>query len=427
MNTFDILEQLARYEVGTSRRLHLIASENPLDSDTRVPYMLPGTMARYAFGEPGQHNWAWPGRETIIDLEAETAAALGALLGTQHVNLRPISGLSAMTIALSALAEHAGDKATVLSLAESDGGHGSTRFVAQRFGLDWQRLPVEPATGAIDLDALARQARATGLLVLYLDAFMARFPFDLTGIRAAVGDSALIHYDGSHPLGLIAGDQFQNPLADGADSLGGSVHKTWPGPVGKGIVATNDPALAARFDTHAAGWVSHHHPADLAALALSTAWMQQHARDYAAAVIANAAHLATELAVGGLPVCADERGATASHQIWVDIAPICPAAVAAQRLYDAGIVVNAIDIPGLSEPGLRLGVQELTRWGLDRDATTVLAAVLAKLLAQGVSASAVAAEVQALREQLTSPEDRQGTDELAGFLRASDRQEVGVA
>ncbi|MGW4368101.1 hypothetical protein ACWEKT_20905 [Nocardia takedensis] len=423
MNSFDILARLGRHEVEDSHRLHLVASENPLDADSRVPYMLTATMARYAFGEPGQRNWAWPGREIITDLEAETAAALGALLGAAHVNLKPLSGLSAMTIALSALAEHAGAPPTMLSLAETDGGHGSTAFVARRFALDWQPLPVDPRTQVIDLDALARQTRTTGPVVLYLDAFMARFPFDLAGIRAAVGESALIHYDGSHPLGLIAGGQFQNPLAEGADSLGGSVHKTWPGPVGKGILATNDPALAARFDTHAAGWVSHPHPADLAALALSTAWMQQHARDYAAAVIANAAHLAAQLAAGGLSVCADERGATASHQIWIDVGATHPATAAAQRLYDAGITVNAIDIPGLLAPGLRLGVQELTRSGLDRETTTLLAQVITKLLVRGVSPTAVVPDMTVLHTRLVSREDRRSTDELAAFLRA-DRPET---
>ncbi|MGF6881756.1 glycine hydroxymethyltransferase [Nocardia sp. GP40] len=426
MNTFDILEQLARFEVADSQRLHLIPSENPLDSDARMPYMLAGTLARYAFGAPGQQNWAWPGRETLLDLEAETATAVGALLGARHVNLKPISGLSAMTIALSALAEHAGGRPTVLSIDETVGGHGSTAFVTRRFGLDWQPLPVDTRTLTIDLDALARQARTAGPVVVYLDAFMARFPVDLTGIRAAVGDSALIHYDGSHPLGLIAGGQFQDPLSEGADSLGGSVHKTWPGPVGKGVVATNDPALAARFDTHAAGWISHHHPADLAALALSTAWMGQHARDYATAVLANASHLATALADNGITVCADERGATASHQVWVDIAPVCPAAIAAHRLYDAGIVVNAIDIPGLPEPGLRLGVQELTRWGLDRDGTTALAAVMAQLL-HGAAPAAVTTQVNALRDRLIPPQDRCDTAALARSLQASDRPELSVA
>ena len=425
MNSFDILARLERHEVEDSHRLHLVASENPLASDSRVPYMLTATMSRYAFGEPGQQNWAWPGREIIIDLEAETKTAVGTLLGAAHVNLTPISGLSAMTVALSALVEHAGDRPTVLSLAESDGGHGSTAFLARRFGVDWQRLPVDPRTQVIDLDALAQLARAGGPVVLYLDAFMARFPFDLAGIRAAVGESALIHYDGSHPLGLIAGGQFQNPLAEGADSLGGSVHKTWPGPVGKGVLATNNAQLAARFDTHAAGWVSHPHPADLAALALSTTWMQQHARDYAAAVIANATHLAAELSAGGLAVCADDRGATASHQIWVDIARTCPAAVAAQRLYDAGITVNAIDIPGLPAPGLRLGVQELTRQGLDHDATTLLAEVITKLLVLGLSPTAVVPDMAVLRGRLASWEDRRSTDELAAFLHTG-RQEVSL-
>ncbi|RBO85290.1 PLP-dependent aminotransferase family protein [Nocardia puris] len=419
MNIADITDALTRFEQQDAGRLHLIASENDLPAAARAAYLSPA-LTRYCFGSGGQPNWAWPGREPLAALEDATCAGIGALLGASAVSVKPLSGLSAMTVALSALAL---PSATVFGLAQADGGHGSTEFVTRRLGLTWQPLPTWG--GRIDTDVLARRVAAgAGPVLIYLDAFMALFPHDLAAIRAAVGERAVIHYDASHTLGLIAGGQFQDPLAEGADSLGGSVHKTWPGPPGKGILATNHPVLARRIDEHATGWISHSHPADLAALAVSTAWMSEHGRDYAAAVIANAATLAAGLDGAGIPVCAREAGHTASHQVWVDIDPICPAETASARLWEAGIVVNAIDIPYLRAPGLRLGVQELTFGGFDTAAMGELAALMADVLTQRTPAAAAAVRVADLRAHyLPGPGAGTAADYLAR-LPAADSSTV---
>lgn len=421
MNVDEMIERLARFEAASSLRLHLIASENQMPAAARVPY-LPEAMTRYCFGTAGETNWAWPGRNELAELEMVAAYDIGALLGAKYVNLKPISGLSAMTVALSTLAESA---STVFSLAETDGGHGSTTFVARRFGLDCQPLPIDPGTWCVDTDTLAQRARrCTGPVLVYLDSFMALFPHDIAAIRAAVGDQAMIHYDGSHTLGLIAGGQFQDPLKEGANSLGGSVHKTWPGPAGKGVVATNDADLARQVDQHAAGWVSHHHPADVAALAFSAAWMTENGDDYAAAVVTNARRLAAALTDQGFTVCAAEHGGTRSHQVWVDIDPICPAETASRLLYEAGIVVNAIDIPYLTAPGLRLGVQELTFAGFDGDGVDELATVMARALVYRESPESVARAVASLRARYVTSEDQRAAEYMAQRLRRTRRQEA---
>ncbi len=411
--------RLARFELATAPRLHLIASENQMPAAARVPY-LTDALTRYCFGSAEDTAWAWPGRGELAELEAAAATSMGVLLRAEFVNLKPVSGLSAMTVALSALS---GSAQTVFSLSEPDGGHGSTQFVARRFGLYWQPLPVDPATWCVDVQMLARRARSVdGPVLIYLDSFMALFPHDLVAIRDAVGERAVIHYDGSHTLGLIAGCQFQNPLAEGADSLGGSVHKTWPGPTGKGVVATNNPDLARQIDLHAAGWVSHHHPADIAALAISTAWMTDHAATYAASVVGNARRLAATLTDQGFTVCAAERGGTRSHQVWVDITPICQAAAASRLLYDAGIVVNAIDIPYLPEPGLRLGVQEVTFLGLTTEGVDELATLMARLLIHRESPHTIAPQVADLRARYLTDHNHQAAEELATQLRRAGRE-----
>lgn len=410
MNIADITAALTAFEQQDTTRLHLIASENELPAAARAAYLSPA-LTRYYFGDGAQANWAWPGREPLATLEDATRTGIGALLGATAVSVKPLSGLSAMTVALSALAL---PSTTVFGLAQADGGHGSTEFVTRRFGLDWQPLPT--CDGRINPCLLARRVAAvTGPVLIYLDAFMALFPHDLPAIRAAVGQRAVIHYDASHTLGLIAGGQFQDPLAEGADSIGGSVHKTWPGPPGKGVLATNNPVLARRIDEHATGWISHSHPADLAALAVSTAWMNEHGRDYAAAVITNAATLAAGLDEAGIPVCARESGYTASHQVWVDIDRICPAETAARRLWEAGIVVNAIDIPYLPAPGLRLGVQELTFGGFDTAAMGELATLMTDVLQERTPQAAAAVRVADLRARyLPAP----GAGTAQGYLAA---------
>ena len=50
-------------------------------------------------------------------------------------------------------------------------------------------------------------------------------------------------FDGSHVLGLIACNAFQDPLLEGADVLIGSTHKTFFGPQG-GVILTNSDDMA---------------------------------------------------------------------------------------------------------------------------------------------------------------------------------------
>ncbi|MDX3112699.1 hypothetical protein [Streptomyces scabiei] len=391
------LRQAAAHHDSARHRLHLVPSENGLSLAARVPHLTEAAV-RYAFPGPdgGGENWAWPGRQDLVDIERAAAGRLSAQLGARHVNLKPVSGVSALTVALSALARHG---ARAFNLAERDGGHGSTRFIGTRLGLQMEDLPVDPATSTLDLDALARLLGGQPQPELvYLDAFMCLFPVDLSGLREVVGPDTLIHYDASHTLGLIAGGAWQNPLAEGADSLGGSTHKTYPGPH-KGLLATNDAQLATRLDEHASHFVSHHHPADVVALAVAAAEMDARGTVYAAATVANARRMGAGLAERGFAVCGEKGGFTDCHQLWIDIAPLLAAEEASRRLFEAGIVVNAIPLPHITAPaGLRLGLQEVSWAGMDAAGIDELTEIFTAVLRDGRDPAAVAARTRALVE-----------------------------
>ncbi|MFI1840254.1 PfkB family carbohydrate kinase [Streptomyces olivaceoviridis] len=230
---------------------------------------------------------------------------------------------------------------------------------------------------------------------------------DLQGLREIVGPETAIHYDASHTLGLIAGGAWQQPLAEGADTLGGSTHKTYPGPH-KGLLATNDAGLAARLDEHASYFVSHHHPADVVALAVAAAEMDTRGHEYAHATVANARRLGAALAGRGFTVCGEKAGFTDCHQLWIDIAPLMDAEEASRRLFEAGIVVNAIPLPHITAPaGLRLGVQELTWAGMRKEGIDELAEVFTAVLRDGQDPAHSAARTRSLAEAL-APEDGPG-------------------
>ncbi|MGI5457656.1 hypothetical protein ACQEWB_31695 [Streptomyces sp. CA-249302] len=396
-DAFTPLRQAAAHHEAARHRLHLVPSENGLSLAARIPHLMEAAV-RYAFpgSDGGGENWAWPGRQDLVAIERAAAVRLGAQMGARHVNLKPVSGVSALTVALSALARP-GEVA--FNWAERDGGHGSTRFIGTRLGLRMKDLPIDPASWTLDLAALAhRLAGGPQPELVYLDAFMCLFPVDLPGLREVVGSDTVIHYDASHTLGLIAGGAWQNPLVEGADSLGGSTHKTYPGPH-KGLLATNDAGLAARLDEHASHFVSHHHPADVVALAVAAAEMDAHGAAYALATVANARRLGAALAERGFTVCGEKGGFTDCHQLWIDIAPLMAAEDASRRLFEAGIVVNAIPLPHITAPaGLRLGVQEVSWAGMGEAAMDELADIFTDVLRDGREPSALAARTRALAE-----------------------------
>lgn len=79
-------------------------------------------------------------------------------------------------------------------------------------------------------------------------------------------------------------------------------------------------------------------------------------------------------------------------------------------------MVNAISIPYLSAPGLRLGVQELTFAGLDRAGAAELAVLMACAVIHRDPPESVAHAVAALRARYLTNEDQHAAEELAHLM-----------
>jgi glycine hydroxymethyltransferase len=203
-------------------------------------------------------------------------------------------------------------------------------------------------------------------------------------------------------LGLIAGGQFHDPLAEGATWLTGSTHKTFPGPQ-RGVILGKLDAEGEKKYWGAAdrgvfpGTSSNHHLFSLPALLVAVREMKVHGRAYAAQICQNAVALAKALEACGVPVEAREFGYTRSHQIAVNVSAFGGGVRAALALEANDIICNYNMLPGDSDPmnpsGLRIGTPEMTRFGMKENDF----AVLGELMADAIKGKKVKDKVNQLR------------------------------
>ena len=202
----------------------------------------------------------------------------------------------------------------------------------------------------------------------------------------------LIMYDGAHVLGLL-GPHFQQPLKEGADVVTGSTHKTFFGPQ-RGVVLSDIPH-GSPFEEFWAyvesrtfpGHVSNHHLGTLLGFLGAAYEMLAFKDDYPPQVMANAKAFARalserDLMLEGDPVC----GFTETHQVLLRTAR-AKGEVIAGLLEANNIITNGQafhDDPSFAAAsGVRMGAQEMTRFGMTEADFAELAALLAEIVHEG--------------------------------------------
>jgi glycine/serine hydroxymethyltransferase len=212
-----------------------------------------------------------------------------------------------------------------------------------------------------------------------------------------------IHVDTSHVNGLVWGGQLPHPLSCGADSYGGSTHKTFPGPH-KAVLFTDDDEIAERLTMASVNIISHHHLGDVIALAIAVLEFEEcDGAGYAGQVIANSRAMAAALHARGLVVQGDpDQGFTRNHQVWLDVGAEQQVYDLGSTLFRAGLIVNPhTPIPSLGRTGLRLGLNEPTRLGVDAAGIDALADVLADVVAGRLDPAEGAARTAEVRRACT--------------------------
>ncbi len=406
-NDLDAIDAAVMRLVDQHERL-LDAESIGLNAGTNV--MNPRAAALLARSLGNRPSLGYPGDKYEMGMEfaaeievvAETLAK--RLFAAPYAEIRVGSGALANLYSFMATAKP-GD--TIMAFTGEMGGHVThhTAGAAGLYGLVTHPVPFDGARMAIDLEALRRDARQLKPKLITVAGSLCLYPYDVKAVRAIADEiGAYVLYDAAHMAGMIAGKQFQQPLAEGAHLMTMSTYKAFGGPP-SGLILTTEPELAQRLDKIAyPGLTANFDLGKSAALAISILDLLAHGEAYAKACVANARALAAALEAEGVPVHrVAGRPCTESHHLALPAAPFGGGQTASKLLARANLMLCGIGLPIPPVPGdlngIRLGTQEVTRFGMDEAAMADVARFIARVLVKHEAPEKVKPEVIAFRKQ----------------------------
>ena len=413
--------------------INLIPSEMTMSPMTRMLSVMDPSF-RYAEHRESRAFYDtdifyYQGTSFIEEVEHLLETELGKYLGCQEVETRVVSGQMANTAVFSAMLDY-------LNRADRRGEPRRIRRVMNNYLGTGGHLSAQPMGALRDFVARDPQTERPAVVnfpVLRQNPFQMDVPATLDLIEQKkpeliiLGKSMVLHrepvreisrflkeqridavlmYDMAHVLGLV-GPHFQEPFQEGADLVTGSTHKTFFG-TQRGVVGSGFRETEERYDLWEAirrrtfpGSVSNHHLGTMLGL-LMAAYEMNHFKDaYQPKVIANAKAFARALRESGLNVAGDPAiDFTETHQVVVRVGYARGPEIA-RRLEANNIICNYQTAPeeeGFTAAGaLRLGVSEMTRFGMDEQGFQKVASLMAAVLRD--EKASVVQEVKKLREQ----------------------------
>ena len=361
----------------------------------------------------GDEVYFYQGTDFIRDVEVECRKEMAAFFGCTDIELRPISGQMANEVVFKGLVKFINRGRTegqlsrrmrlVLNNELIYGGHLS----AQPMGALFNFVEEDPATGKEqvvnfpvrkdnpykpDLERLAAilDSHKPELVVFGKSMFLYREPVKFVAdIVRGWKERPVLMFDMAHVLGLYGA--FQAPFEEGADIVTGSTHKTFFG-TQRGVIAGNIPKespfrpLWIEIKGRAfPGSTSNHHLGTLLGLLMASYEMNAFKVPFQNQVRANAKALAKALHAHGIPVEGDPAdGYTETHQVIIRVKSFGPGMEIARRLETNNVLTNYQALPDdatfLESSGIRLGVQEMTRFGMVEKDFDTLAGLMSDII-----------------------------------------------
>jgi glycine hydroxymethyltransferase len=363
-----VINNLIKHEELRARAINMVASENRTSPLVRL--MMASDLAhRYSAKLYG-------GGTNVRRIMELCKIALQDLYKADYVLITPISGTLAVLSAVLGLTKP-GD--IIAKVAGQEGGFPLKMRAHNRIEL---KLTFDQESRKINVDfsKITLKKKPPNMIMLGQSAFTHPHPVsDFKKLIEKEFPQIPLVYDGSHVLGLIAGQQFQDPLAEGADILLGSTHKTFFGPQG-GVILSNSRNWFKKVEKFGGFLQGDHilidnmHPHRVGALTVAALELLEFGKGYAKQVVKNSQALAKQLHTNGIPVKGAAVGFTKSHQVLLDYPPQ-PAISIKSKLEKLGIFTDIL---------LRFGTSEVTRLGMQEEEMKLLADIIADCIQENL-------------------------------------------
>ncbi len=364
----EILSLVEKHQEWRGKQcLNLIPSENVMSPAVRE--LLSSDLGhRYT-----ARDHFYMGTSFIDEIEHCGEEIAKEVFRAETADLRPLSGHIADLIFLASFTK---PKDVLMCVSPENGGYPGMwkDGLAGLFGLNAVPFPFSKHDMNIKVEEAKEAIRHIKPKLVIFGASLITFPHPVKELaEVARENSAHVGFDGSHVMGLIAGEQFQDPLKEGACTLFGSTHKTFFGPQGGIILADKEHGEIMKAKIYPT-FVDNAHWNRIAALTLALAEMKNFGKAYAKQVIDNSKTLAKALHDYGFPVVCQHLGFTQSHQVILDYGGYKQGRVIAERLQPVNIIVDC---------GVRIGTCEVTRRGMKEEEMLKIAELIKRTVVDG--------------------------------------------
>ena len=392
----------------------------------------------------GDQIYYYQGTDLIFEVEEKLKEEFGKYIGGSEVEARPVSGQMANEVVFKAVVKflgrakegfpgltESGRMATAMNNHLNYGGHLSAQPFGALFNFvegDVVNFPLDEKnpykTDGEKMLELINQHRPP-LIIFGKSMFLHPEPIRQARSFADATDGyfPVIMYDAAHVMGIL-GPHYQDPLSEGADVVTGSTHKTFFGPQ-RGVIASNidrdNPLRKLWLEINSRafpGSTSNHHLGTLLAFLVATLEMNHFKEPYQKQVVSNARAFAQACARHGVPVEGGEAdGYTTTHQVVIRVSKFGDGKEIANRMEQNNLVTNYQALPDddsfYHPSGIRMGVSEMTRFGMIEADFEELGRLLADVIINNRSCAPEVAEYRSRFQKMEYCLSTEDTLEIA--------------
>ena len=365
----SLLECTAYYK----HTLPLCAAENAISTFCKIP--LGGDFQeRYIMGNTYSYELEgnFIGSQTLLPFYQYVHDECHKLFGADYSDARTLSGMNCMTTLLMSLTS-INDKIAILPAAW--GGHPSVSIVCERLGLRVYDLPYDHDNWDIDYNKaneLIEQEQIRYILLAPSDII-----HPLAVEKLSLKDHILL-YDISQIMGLIAGGVIPCPIHLENTILFGGTHKTLPGPA-SGLIMTNSENLHEQIEHNInPNYLRNTQMHQVISLLFALLEASYFGAAYSNAIVSSANELGAYLAKEGFTLGKTKNKYSETHQLFI----FCNREEMNHISRNAirySVTLNKKEKPLFNGTGIRLGTQEIARYGWGSDTLRHISKIIKEL------------------------------------------------
>ena len=376
--------------------LPLCAAENIVSEFSKKP-LLYGLQERYILGGLLDYNEDnnMVGSKILLPFYEIISEQCNKLFGAYYTDCRSLSGMNALQNVLLSLVKQ---NDNILILSTESGGHAALPNILERLGINYNEAPFDYNACDYDYNSI------NSILEEQDISFVLFAPTDIIFLpdfnKFCLPKDVVLIFDASQVLAYYINNVKNNPLyINNKVILMGGTHKTIPG-VTKALIMTNDEELAYKIDkTINPLYLRNTHMQNVASLILTLVEMEYFSEKYCANMTKNSNYLGGQLQKLGLQVMNYHGVYSQTHQLFIHMPRIKRDSFFC-RANQFGISMNKKEKKLFNGSGIRIGLQEVTRYGWGTEEMDIVAKILILLYKNNIEELPVLLQKLSVRKEI---------------------------